>query len=73
DIMMEPVSAFAWQTVFLMTTVVYIVENHGIKTAIIDASFTCHKPECLEMPYKPLIRGAIEPEEGKPVYRIGGN
>mgnify|MGYP001527040953 len=25
------------------------------------------------MPYKPVIRGAIEPEEGKPVYRIGGN
>ena len=30
-------------------------------------------PDCLEMPYKPVIRGAIEPEEGKPVYRIGGN
>ena len=50
-----------------------IVENHGIKTAIIDASFTCHMPDCLELPYKPVIRGAIEPEEGKPVYRIGGN
>ena len=38
-----------------------------------DASFTCHMPDCLEMPYKPVIRGAIEPEEGKPVYRIGGD
>ena len=73
EVYLEPGSAFAWQTGFLLTTVVDIVENHGIKTAIIDASFTCHMPDCLEMPYKPVIRGAIEPEEGKPVYRIGGN
>ena len=73
EIIMEPGSAFAWQTGFLLTTVVDIVENHGIKTAIIDASFTCHMPDCLEMPYKPVIRGAMEPEEGKPTYRIGGN
>ena len=73
EIIMEPGSAFAWQTGFLLTTVVDIVENHGIKTAIIDASFTCHMPDCLEMPYKPVIRGAMKPEEGKPTYRIGGN
>ena len=35
EIIMEPGSAFAWQTGFLLTTVVDIVENHGIKTAII--------------------------------------
>lgn len=73
EIILEPGSAFAWQTGFLLTTVVDIVENHGIRTAIIDASFTCHMPDCLEMPYKPAIRGAREPEEGKPAYRIGGN
>lgn len=73
EIILEPGSAFAWQTGFLLTTVVDIVENHGIRTAIIDASFTCHMPDCLEMPYKPEIRGAKEPEEGKPTYRIGGN
>lgn len=72
-IIMEPGSAFAWQTGFLLTTVVDIVENHGIKTAIIDASFTCHMPDCLEMPYKPVIRGATDAVEGKPTYRIGGN
>lgn len=73
EIIMEPGSAFAWQTGFLLTTVVDIVENHGIRTAIIDASFTCHMPDCLEMPYKPVVRGALEPQEGKPTYRIGGN
>ena len=49
ELIMEPGSAFAWQTGFLLTTVVDIVENHGIKTAIIDASFTCHMPDCLVM------------------------
>ena len=73
EIIMEPGSAFAWQTGFLLTTVVDIVENKGIKTAIIDASFTCHMPDCLEMPYKPAIRNAKDAVEGKPTYRIGGN
>lgn len=73
SIILEPGSAFGWQTGFLLTTVVDIVENHGIKTAIMDASFTCHMPDCLEMPYKPEIRNATDPVEGKPTYRIGGN
>ncbi|WP_099465693.1 carboxynorspermidine decarboxylase [Parabacteroides provencensis] len=73
EVIMEPGSAFAWQTGFLLTTVVDVVKNHGIKTAIIDASFTCHMPDCLEMPYKPVIRQAVDPGEGKFSYRIGGN
>ena len=73
EIIMEPGSAFAWQTGFLLTTVVDIVENKGINTAIIDSSFTCHMPDCLEMPYKPAIRYATDAVEGKPSYRIGGN
>lgn len=73
EIIMEPGSTFAWQTGFLLTTVVDIVENHGIRTAIIDASFTCHMPDCLEMPYKPVIRFATDAIPGKPTYRIGGN
>lgn len=72
-VIMEPGSAFAWQTGVLVTTVVDIVENHGIRTAILDASFACHMPDCLEMPYKPAIRGAYEPTRGMPTYRMGGN
>ena len=30
-------------------------------------------PDCLEMPYKPVIRNATDPVGGKPTYRIGGN
>ena len=72
-IIMEPGSAFAWQTGTLHTTVVDIVENHGIKTAILDASFACHMPDCLEMPYKPAIRGAKEADVLPHNYRMGGN
>ncbi|WP_315302953.1 carboxynorspermidine decarboxylase [Tannerella forsythia] len=72
QIIMEPGSAFFWQTGFLRTTVVDLVENSGIETAVIDASFTCHMPDCLEMPYKPAVRHATDAAPGKPTYRIGG-
>ena len=69
-VILEPGSAFAWQTGPLVSHVVDIVEDHGIKTAILDVSFTCHMPDCLEMPYYPEVRGAMHGEEG---YRLGGN
>lgn len=72
-IILEPGSAFAWETGELVATVEDIVENQGIKTAILDVSFTAHMPDCLEMPYKPAIAGSVDPAEGRPVYRIGGN
>lgn len=72
QLIMEPGSAFFWQTGFLRTTVVDLVENNGIETAVIDASFTCHMPDCLEMPYKPAVRHATDAVPGKPTYRIGG-
>jgi carboxynorspermidine decarboxylase len=72
-IILEPGSAFAWETGELVATVEDIVDNHGIKTAILDVSFTAHMPDCLEMPYKPKIIGATDPESGKPTYRMGGN
>ena len=76
-VILEPGSAFAWQTGPLVTKVVDIVENNGIKTAIINASFTCHMPDCLEMPYMPEIRGAEivngKSSNSKYSYRVGGN
>ena len=74
QVILEPGSAFAWQTGFLLSTVEDIVENSGIKTAMLNVSFACHMPDCLEMPYKPAIRGAhFDPVEGLPTYRMGGN
>ena len=57
-IILEPGSAFAWQTGPLVSHVVDVVEDKGIRTAILDVSFTCHMPDCLEMPYMPEVRGA---------------
>ena len=74
EIIMEPGSAFAWQTGVLIATVNDIVENNNIKTAMLNVSFACHMPDCLEMPYKPRIRGAYhEPVANKPTYRMGGS
>ena len=78
-IILEPGSAFAWQTGSLVSSVVDIVENKGIRTAILDVSFTCHMPDCLEMPYQPVVRGAeslpfdSDISGKKNVYRLGGN
>ena len=73
-LIMEPGSAFTWRTGDLITEVMDVVENAGVKTAIIDASFACHMPDCLEMPYQPIISEALpnDSEEGIP-YRLGGN
>lgn len=80
-ILLEPGSAFAWQTGPLVASVVDIVENSGIKTALLNVSFTCHMPDCLEMPYHPAVRGArtladddaAGHETEACVYRLGGN
>lgn len=72
-IILEPGSAFAWETGELVATVEDIVVRDGISTAILNVSFTAHMPDCLEMPYKPVIVGAFEPVKGKPTYRMGGN
>jgi carboxynorspermidine decarboxylase len=71
-IILEPGSAFTYQTGYLVSTVLDIVENNSIKTAILDVSFTCHMPDCLEMPYKPRIQGATIEIARKPTYRMGG-
>lgn len=87
QIIMEPGSAFTWQTGDLITEVLDITEDAGIKTAIIDASFACHMPDCLEMPYKPVIAEALPEAENddlrtgdhhagdgeRHTYRLGGN
>ena len=81
QVILEPGSAFAWQTGPLVASVVDIVESAGIRTAILDVSFTCHMPDCLEMPYQPAVRGAetLDPDAVKcavpeeNVYRLGGN
>lgn len=73
EVILEPGSAFTWRTGDLITSVVDVVENQGVKTAIIDASFACHMPDCLEMPYQPKITESVEVDSSLPTYRLGGN
>ena len=84
-IILEPGSAFAWQTGPLVSQVVDVVEDKHIRTAILNVSFTCHMPDCLEMPYIPQVRGAeildditlndvqTQFSAACPIYRLGGN
>ncbi len=74
EVILEPGSAVAWETGFLLTTVLDVVQNNGMKTALLDVSFTAHMPDTLEMPYKPRVRGAeLEPlPDAQYRYRLGG-
>ena len=72
-VILEPGSAFAWETGYLVSTVLDLIENKGIRTAMLDISFTGHMPDCLEMPYLPTILGTVnESEADSYSYRMGG-
>ncbi len=73
EIILEPGSAFAWETGFLTSRVLDIVSNADIHTAMLDVSFTAHMPDTLEMPYRPTVREASSiPIMGQFKYRLGG-
>ena len=72
EVILEPGSAIAWRTGYLVSKVMDIVDAQGIDVAILDVSFAAHMPDTLEMPYKPKILGATDAVEGKPTYRMGG-
>jgi carboxynorspermidine decarboxylase len=73
NVILEPGSAIAWETGVLVSTIKDIVEHKGIKTAILDVSFTAHMPDTLEMPYRPKIVDATDPgKNSKHLYCLGG-
>ena len=72
-LILEPGSAFTWRTGYLVSTVEDVIRSGGFNTAMLDVSFACHMPDCLEMLYKPAIIGAHDPEEGERKWRMGGN
>lgn len=72
-LILEPGSAFTWDTGCLVSTVEDKVHNGGINTMMLNVSFACHMPDCLEMPYKPAILGAHDPLPGEKRWRMGGN
>lgn len=74
EVILEPGEAVGWQTGVLVSTVQDIIENQGVNVALLDVSFACHMPDCLEMPYKPKILKAADSktELKKYGYRMGG-
>jgi carboxynorspermidine decarboxylase len=73
QLLMEPGSAIAWETGFLIGKVLDLIPTDDLVNVMLDVSFTAHMPDCLEMPYKPAIRGARKLEAGDTVYRMGGS
>lgn len=67
---LEPGEAFALNTGYLVTKVLELSRN-GMELAILDTSAECHMPDVIEMPYRPQIIGAGEPNEYPYTYRLG--
>ena len=73
EIYIEPGEAVAWQTGYLQSTVLDIV-NNGMNILILDTSAEAHMPDTLAMPYKAKVRGAsCNPKEKQYTYRLAGN
>lgn len=70
EVYLEPGEAVGWQTGFLISSVLDIVENEK-KIVILDTSAEAHMPDTILMPYRPVVRG--ESKDGKFSYRFGGN
>ena len=72
-IIMEPGSAFTWDTGVLVSRIEDIVHNGGRNTLMLNVSFACHMPDCLEMPYKPAILGMHDTVGEEETWYMGGN
>ncbi len=70
-IYLEPGEAVALNAGWLVSEVLEIIDN-GIQIAILDTSAACHMPDILEMPYRPYVIGAGQPQEKAYTYRFGG-
>ncbi|WP_075185160.1 carboxynorspermidine decarboxylase [Teredinibacter haidensis] len=71
QVYLEPGEAIALDAGILVTEVLDTLHN-TMDLAIVDASATCHMPDVLEMPYRPRLTGAGEPNEHPLTYRLGG-
>ena len=73
EVILEPGSAMAWRTGYLLTRIEDITEKGNQRILMINASIANHMPDCLEMPYRPMIRDSREPMESDSIrYKIGG-
>lgn len=72
EVYLEPGEAVAINAGYLISRVLDVVENNGMKIAILDSSAACHMPDVIEMPYTPPLLDAVT-DDSKPFrYRLGG-
>jgi carboxynorspermidine decarboxylase len=71
EVYLEPGEAIALGAGVLVTSVLDVLHN-DMDLAILDTSATAHMPDVLEMPYRPVIVGAGEPDVLPHTYRLGG-
>lgn len=69
---LEPGEAWALNAGYLLTHVLDTMQNGETQIAILDVSAACHMPDVLEMPYRPPLLWAGEPEELPYTVRLGG-
>ena len=74
---LEPGEACALNAGYLLTRVLDTLKNGDYKLAILDMSPSCHTPDVIEMPYKPPLFSAIDPDdndipEDMTIIRLGG-
>lgn len=72
QVIMEPGSAYGWQTGFLRAKIEDVLLKDDLHVAMLDASFSAHMPDTLEMPYQPVIRGFSQ-QSGQYKIKFGGN
>lgn len=78
ELIFEPGAAYVWETGALVSEILDIVSSDGVKTLMLDTSFTAHMPDCLEMPYTPKVREAEILTESSSIeeghrFRLGGS
>ena len=71
QVYLEPGEAIALNTGFLVSSVLDLVHN-AMDIAVLDTSASAHMPDVLEMPYRPVIADAAEPEVLTHTYRLAG-
>lgn len=72
QVYLEPGEAVALNAGYLVTDVLDVVENAGIRTAVLDASAACHMPDVIEMPYTPPLMNGETDKEKPFTYRLAG-
>ena len=72
QVYLEPGEAVALNAGYFLTHVLDVVENNGIKIAILDASAACHMPDVIEMPYTPPLLNAEADGTKEYKFRLAG-